>query len=98
MPGGAGRARFVVLVTPILTRLPAPVDAIRSQAGGNRRRRPLQRARPHLERDGPARDLATALVQTETGVPVGVQLVGPLGRSRRVGIAGAIPAEQLSTR
>jgi amidase len=68
-----------VLVTPTLTRLPAPVDAIRSQAGvTDEAVRFSALVRLWNVTGQPA--LTLPLHETADGVPVGVQLVGPPGR------------------
>jgi amidase len=68
-----------VLVTPTLTRLPAPVDAIRSQAGvTDDAVRFSALVRIWNVTGQPA--ISLPLAETEAGVPVGVQLVGAPGR------------------
>jgi amidase len=68
-----------VLVTPTLTRLPAPVDAISAQAGvTDEAVRFSALVRLWNVTGQPA--LTLPLHETADGVPVGVQLVGPPGR------------------
>jgi amidase len=68
-----------VLVTPTLTRLPAPADSLRSQAGvTDDAVRFSALVRPWNVTGQPA--ISLPLHQTDDGVPVGVQLVGPPGR------------------
>ena len=68
-----------VLVTPTLTRLPAPIDALRSQAGvTDDAVRFSALVRLWNVTGQPA--ISLPLHQTDDGVPVGVQLVGPPGR------------------
>jgi amidase len=68
-----------VLVTPTLTRLPAPADSLRSQAGvTDDAVRFSALVRLWNVTGQPA--ISLPLHQTDDGVPVGVQLVGPPGR------------------
>jgi amidase len=68
-----------VLVTPTLTRLPVPVDALRSQAGvTDDAIRFSALVRLWNVTGQPA--ISLPLHETADGVPVGVQLVGPPGR------------------
>jgi amidase len=68
-----------VLVTPTLTRLPAPAEALRSQAGvTDDAVRFSALVRLWNVTGQPA--ISLPLHQTDDGVPVGVQLVGPPGR------------------
>ncbi|HEY2789020.1 MAG TPA: amidase [Gaiellales bacterium] len=68
-----------VLVTPTLTRLPAPVAGIRSQVGvTDDAVRFSALVRIWNVTGQPA--ISLPLAQTDAGVPVGVQLVGPPGR------------------
>jgi amidase len=68
-----------VLVTPTLTRLPPPVEALRSQAGvTDDAGRMSALVRLWNVTGQPA--ISLPLVATGDGVPVGVQLVGPPGR------------------
>jgi amidase len=68
-----------VLVTPTLTRLPAPVDALRSEAGvTDEAVRFSALVRLWNVTGQPA--ISLPLHETADGVPVGVQLVGPPGR------------------
>ena len=68
-----------VLVTPTLTRLPTPVDGLRSQAGvTDDAVRFSALVRLWNVTGQPA--ISLPLHETADGVPVGVQLVGPPGR------------------
>jgi amidase len=68
-----------VLVTPTLTRLPVPVDALRPQAGVTADAvRFSALVRLWNVTGQPA--ISLPLHETADGVPVGVQLVGPPGR------------------
>jgi amidase len=68
-----------VLVTPTLTRLPAPVDALRSQPGvTDDAVRFSTLVRLWNVTGQPA--ISLPLSETTDGVPVGVQLIGPPGR------------------
>lgn len=68
-----------VLVTPTLTRLPAPADALRSQAGvTDDAVRFSALVRLWNVTGQPA--ISLPLHETHDGIPVGVQLVGPPGR------------------
>jgi amidase len=68
-----------VLVTPTLTRLPAPADSLRPQAGvTDDAVRFSGLVRIWNVTGQPA--ISLPLHQTDDGVPVGVQLVGPPGR------------------
>jgi amidase len=68
-----------VLLTPTLTRLPAPVDALRSQAGvTDDAVRYSALVRLWNVTGQPA--ISLPLQETSDGIPVGVQLVGPPGR------------------
>ena len=68
-----------VLVTPTLTRLPAPVAGMRSQAGvTDDAVRFSALVRIWSVTGQPA--ISLPLGQTDSGVPIGVQLVGPPGR------------------
>jgi amidase len=68
-----------VLVTPTLTRLPAPIDALRPQAGvTDDAVRFSALVRLWNVTGQPA--ISLPLHQTDDSVPVGVQLVGPPGR------------------
>jgi amidase len=68
-----------VLVTPTLTRLPAPAESLRSQAGVTEDAGRFSAfVRVWNVTGQPA--ISLPLHQTEDGVPVGVQLVGPPGR------------------
>jgi len=68
-----------VLLTPTLTRLPAPVETLHSQAGvTDDALRFSALVRPWNVTGQPA--ITLPLHQTADGVPVGVQLVAPLGR------------------
>ena len=67
-----------ILVTPTLTRLPAPVGGVRSQAGvTDDGVRFSAFVRPWNVTGQPA--LSLPLARTADGIPVGVQLVGPPG-------------------
>jgi amidase len=75
----AGWADDEILVTPTLTRLPAPVGSIAAQAGvSDEAVRYSALARVWNVTGQPA--ISVPLAQTPRGVPVGVQLVGPPGR------------------
>ena len=67
-----------ILITPTLTRLPAPVGGIRSEAGvTDDAVRFSGLVRPWNVTGQPA--ISLPLAETTDGVPVGVQLVGPPG-------------------
>jgi len=67
-----------ILVTPTLTRLPAPVGALRSEAGvTDDAVRYSALVRPWNVTGQPA--VSLPLARTADGTPVGVQLVGPPG-------------------
>ena len=97
-----------MLVTPTLTRLPAPIDALRSRAGvTDDAVRFSAFVRLWNVTGQPA--ISLPLHATSDGIPVGVQLVGPPGREdlllalaaqleTRAGWTpkGPVPAERLS--
>jgi amidase len=69
----------MVLVTPTLTRLPPPVDALRSRAGVTDDAVRLS-ALVRLWNVTGQPAISLPLHETDDGTPVGVQLVGPPGR------------------
>jgi amidase len=81
-----------VLITPTLTRLPAPVATLRSEAGvTDDALRFSALVRLWNVTGQPA--ISLPLHETEDGIPVGVQLVGPPGRDDLVlGLAAELEA------
>jgi amidase len=85
-----GWPRDGVLVTPTLTRLPIEIDAVQAQPGVTDEAVRFSAIVRVFSITGQP-SVSLPLAQTETGVPVGVQIVGPPGRDDLVlAVAGQL--------